>query len=81
MMQQQQLLVGLKSRSDEIRRQAAKDLQHYVSTELREASTEESTGFMDELNHHIFEMVSSSDAHEKKGGILAIGELSRSSRL
>lgn len=70
----QQRLNGLKSRSDESRMQAAKDLQHYVSTELREASAEQYTSFMDELNHHIFEMVSSSDANEKKGGIMAIGE-------
>ena len=73
----QQRLNGLKSRSDESRLQAAKDLQHYVSTELREASAEQYTSFMDELNHHIFEMVSSSDANEKKGGIMAIGEYER----
>ena len=30
--------------------------------------------FMDEFNHHIFEMVSSADVNEKKGGILAISE-------
>ena len=69
----QQLLSGLKSRSDESRLLAAKELQHYVSTELREASAEQYTGFMDELNHQIFEMVSSSDTNEKKGGIMAIG--------
>lgn len=76
----QQRLNGLKSRSDESRLQAAKDLQHYVSTELREASAEQYTSFMDELNHHIFEMVSSSDANEKKGGIMAIGEYFHSSQ-
>lgn len=37
-------------------------------------SQEESTRFYDQLNHHIFELVSSSDANERKGGILAIGE-------
>ncbi|KXJ19820.1 Serine/threonine-protein kinase mTOR [Exaiptasia diaphana] len=68
----QSLLTGLKSRSDEARLQAAKDLQYYVSTELREASAEQLTSFMDDFNHHIFEMVSSSDANEKKGGIMAI---------
>ena len=36
---------------------------------------EELTSFMDEFNHHIFEMVSGSDVNEKKGGILAIGKL------
>jgi FKBP12-rapamycin complex-associated protein len=45
-----------------------------VKTELREVSVEELTSFMDDFNHHIFEMVSGSDVNEKKGGILAIGE-------
>lgn len=39
-------------------------------------SQEESTRFYDQLNHHIFELVSSSDANERKGGILAIGKVS-----
>ncbi|KAJ9576744.1 hypothetical protein L9F63_025360, partial [Diploptera punctata] len=43
-----------------------------VKTELREVSVEEVTTFMDDFNHHIFEMVSGSDVNEKKGGILAI---------
>lgn len=43
-----------------------------VKTELREVSAEERTAFNDEFNHHIFEMVSSSDSNEKIGGILAI---------
>ncbi|CAH1240669.1 MTOR [Branchiostoma lanceolatum] len=70
-----QFVAGLKSRNEESRTKAAKDMQHYVTTELREMSAEENTAFMDELNHHIFEMVSSSDANEKKGGILAIVSL------
>ena len=52
---------------------AAKDLNHYVTTELREISMDELNSFMDEFNHQIFEMVSSTDVNEKKGGILAIG--------
>lgn len=36
-------------------------------------SPEELTSFLDEFNHIIFEMVSSNDVNEKKGGILAIG--------
>lgn len=43
-----------------------------VKTELREVSAEERAVFNDEFNHHIFEMVSSSDSNEKIGGILAI---------
>ncbi|MGH0128951.1 UNVERIFIED_CONTAM: hypothetical protein FKN15_057794 [Acipenser sinensis] len=71
----QQFVSGLKNRSEEMRAKAAKDLQHYVTTELRELSQEEATQFYDELNHHIFELVSSSDVNEKKGGILAIVSL------
>lgn len=44
-----------------------------VRTELREMSQEELASFLDEFNHIIFEMVSSNDVNEKKGGILAIG--------
>lgn len=68
----QQFVQRLKSRNEEIRNKAARDLCLYVKTELREVSQEEITAFMDEFNHHIFEMVSGSDVNEKKGGILAI---------
>ncbi|XP_076166943.1 serine/threonine-protein kinase Tor isoform X1 [Ptiloglossa arizonensis] len=68
----QQFVQRLKSRNEEVRNKAARDLCLYVKTELREASQEEITAFMDEFNHHIFEMVSGSDVSEKKGGILAI---------
>ncbi len=46
-----------------------------VTTELREVSVEDLSTFMDEFNHHIFDMVSSPDSNEKRGAILAIGEL------
>ena len=55
------------------RTKAARELNHYVTTELREVSLDDLTSFMDEFNHQIFEMVSSSDVNERKGGILAIG--------
>lgn len=71
----QQFANGLRSRSEETRTKAAKDLQHYVTTELREVSQEDATSFYDELNHFIFEFVSSSDVSERKGGILAIVSL------
>ena len=70
----QQFVSGLKSRNEETRNKAARELNHYVTTELREVSENDLTTFMDEFNHHIFEMVSSPDVNEKKGGILAIGE-------
>ncbi|XP_040286256.1 serine/threonine-protein kinase mTOR isoform X5 [Bufo bufo] len=71
----QQFANGLRSKNEETRTKAAKDLQHYVTTELREVSQEEATQFYDELNHFIFEFVSSSDVSERKGGILAIVSL------
>jgi FKBP12-rapamycin complex-associated protein len=43
-------------------------------TELREVSVEDWNSFMDEINKHILEMVTSADINEKKGGILAIGK-------
>lgn len=67
-----QFVSNLKSKNEHTRSKAAKDLYVYVKTDLREASPEEINNFLDEINHHIFEMVSSSDANEKKGGILAI---------
>ncbi|KAK7065603.1 hypothetical protein SK128_010038 [Halocaridina rubra] len=67
-----QFVNGLKSRNEETRVKAACDLQRYVTTELREISLDELLSFLDEFNHHIFEMVSSNDINEKKGGIYAI---------
>lgn len=65
---------GLKSRNRDEQNKAAADLILYVKTELREMPTEELALFLDDFNHHIFDMVSSSDASEKKGGVLAISE-------
>lgn len=48
-----------------------------MTSELREAMQEDVVSFVEELNHHIFEMLSSSDVNEKKGGILAIVSLLR----
>ncbi|KAL5013846.1 hypothetical protein ScPMuIL_008116 [Solemya velum] len=70
-----QFLSGLKSRNEDVRFKAASELHHFVSTELREMPVGEHTSFMDELNHNMYEMVSSSDVNEKKGGILAIVSL------
>ncbi|KAJ8946331.1 hypothetical protein NQ318_004221 [Aromia moschata] len=67
-----QFVTRLKSRSEGVRLKAVKELSVYVKSELREATPDEINGFLDEFNHHIFEMVSSNDVNEKKGGILAI---------
>ncbi|CAH1772250.1 unnamed protein product [Owenia fusiformis] len=71
----QQFVRGLRSRNEATRQKTAKDLNHYVSTELREVSIEDLTSFMDDFNHQIFEMVSSPDVNERKGGIMAIVSL------
>lgn len=69
-----QFVSNLKSRNEQTRIRAAKDLYLYVKNDLRDATPEQVTVFLEEFNHHIFEMVSSSDINEKKGGILAIGD-------
>lgn len=70
----QHFVNGLKSRNREEQNKAAADLILYVKTELREMPQEELAQFLDDFNHHIFDMVSSTDASEKKGGVLAISK-------
>ena len=43
----------------------------YVTTELREVSTEELNTFLDDFNRQIIDMLSG-ETHSKMGGILAI---------
>ena len=69
-----QYFTGLKSRTDEARLVAARNLQKFVSTELRELPAEKYTEVLDEINQNIFSLMSSPELHEKKGGILAIGK-------
>ncbi|XP_018572076.1 serine/threonine-protein kinase Tor [Anoplophora glabripennis] len=68
----QQFVTNLKSRHESVRHKTAQELSLYVKSELREATPDEINTFLEEFNHHIFEMVSSNDVNEKKGGILAI---------
>lgn len=70
----QQFVSGLKSRHHNVQKQAAHELLVYVKTELREMSPEELSLFFEVFNHHIFEMIASTDNSEKKGGVLAISE-------
>ena len=70
----QTFVTGLKQRQEDFRFKTAVELHHFVVTELREMPQDEVATFMDEFNHHIFEMVSSSDVNERKGGVLAIGK-------
>lgn len=73
----QHFVNGLKLRNRDEQNKAARDLILYVKTELREMPQEELIQFFDDFNHEIFDMVSSSDACEKKGGVLAISMLNR----
>lgn len=72
----QQFVTGLKSKQHDMQKKAAKDLLLFVKTELREMQQDELNQFFDEFNHQIFDMISSSDINEKKGGVLAISEFS-----
>lgn len=63
---------GFKSRSSQ--NKTSRDFLLYLKTELREMPPDESQAFIDEFNHRIIEMISSSDVVEKKGGVLAISK-------
>lgn len=65
---------ALKSKSDEVRLKGARNLQKFVTTELRELPADTYSATLDEINQSIFTMMSSQELHEKKGGILAIGK-------
>ncbi|XP_076451616.1 serine/threonine-protein kinase mTOR-like isoform X2 [Babylonia areolata] len=67
-----QFVAGLKNRSEEVRLKTAKDLYHFLANDLQELPQPDITLFLDEFNHHVFEMVSSTDINERKGGILTI---------
>lgn len=69
-----QFVQGLRSRSQQ--NKTAQELLLYVKTELREMPQEELLAFLDEFNHSIFDMISSADNSEKKGGVLAISKSS-----
>lgn len=69
----QNFVTNLKSKNEHVRLKSAQELSLYVKSELREAAQDEITNFVEEFNHQIFEMLTSNDVNEKKGGILAIG--------
>lgn len=70
-----QFVAGLKNKQREVQNKAAQDLLLFVKTELREMQQDELNQFFDEFNHMIFDMISSSDVNEKKGGVLAISKI------
>ncbi|OQV15683.1 Target of rapamycin [Hypsibius exemplaris] len=71
----QQFVSGLKSRSDETRFQASKELRRYALSELQELSRDDLSKFLDEFDKHLAEMVNSGDINEKKGAVMAITTL------
>lgn len=70
----QQFVNGLKSRNKDTQNKTAQELSLYVKTELREMPYDDLMAFFEDFNHHIFEMLSSADTNDKKGGVLAISE-------
>ena len=69
-----QFFQNLKNKNEDTRLRAARDLQRFVQTELRELPTDRHQAQLDEINQCIYQLITSSEVHEKKGGILAIGE-------
>jgi FKBP12-rapamycin complex-associated protein len=59
----------------DVQAKAAKELRLYVESEAREMNSESFTKYMNDLNRRIFDLVNSSDTHEKMGGIMVIGTL------
>lgn len=70
-----QFFQNLKNRNEESRLKAARDLQRFVQTELRELPTDKYHAQLDEINQCIYQLITSPEVHEKKGGILAISKL------
>ena len=70
-----QYFTNLKSKNEETRLRAARDLQKYVQIELRELPADRHQVQLDAINSNIYELITGSEVHEKKGGILAIGRV------
>lgn len=69
-----QFVSGLKSRNKDAQNKAAQELSLYVKTELREIPQDDLLAFFEDFNQYIFEMLSSADINDKKGGVLAISK-------
>eukprot|EP00736_Rhodelphis_marinus_P007859 Rmarinus@m.12108 len=69
------LISDLRNKSEDVRLRAGKNLRGYVEEEARAMSGEEFTRFMNDLNRKIFDLVHSSEAHDRMGGLIAIDEL------
>ncbi|KAI9218121.1 hypothetical protein BC828DRAFT_407888 [Blastocladiella britannica] len=69
------IISRLWNRNDEIKATAADDLKHHILAVSRELTAEAFSKFITDINQRIFELILSSDVHEKVGGIMAIGTL------
>ena len=67
----QKLIPDLKSKNEDVRHFAAKQLYDFVSSDLREVSPEELSAVLDFINKQLLDNVKG-DAAAKMGGILAI---------
>jgi len=65
----------LKSRDEDERQKAARNLANYVVVQSRELSNESFSRFMNDVNKAVGELVNSQVVHEKLGGIMAIDAL------
>ena len=67
----QKLVADLRSKNEEIRHRAAKDLFNYVSVDLREIPADNLNAVLDYITKHMLDTVKG-DASAKLGGVLAI---------
>ena len=67
----QKIVSDLRSKSEEVRHKAARDLFNYVSVDLREAPADNLNAVLDYIIKHMLETVKG-DASAKVGGVLAI---------
>ena len=66
-------LADLRSRHQDVRAKAARNLRTFVEGEARAMSSDQFREYMNDLNRRIFDLVNSSDENEKLGAIMVIG--------
>ncbi|CAO1620752.1 unnamed protein product [Jaminaea pallidilutea] len=69
------IFVNLRSKDEQYRINAGKDLGQYVSSATAELQGDGLSAFNNDLNRRIFELTHSPNTHEKLGGIIAIESL------
>ncbi|CAO3668466.1 unnamed protein product [Umbelopsis vinacea] len=69
------IFLELKSKNEDRRLSAAEDLRDAIATAAREQPEENLTRIITDINPRIFQLIQSSDNHEKLGAIIAIDKL------